>query len=120
MTRNRLPETRMSMTRKVVVAKLEVYVIVGFYDDGSPGEIFVRVGKCGSFVRGCIDAACVAASVALQHGAPWDSITGKWRGSNFEPKDENASSVMDAVARAADSLISTAGGVAAGEKVETP
>jgi hypothetical protein len=43
---------------------------VGFYDDGSIGEVFLTNTKSGSNVEAAAQDACVAASIAIQYGAP--------------------------------------------------
>ena len=37
------------------------------YEDGSPGEIFVRMAKEGSTISGLMDSFATAVSLALQH-----------------------------------------------------
>ena len=39
--RRRLPDTRESLTHKFNVAGHEGYLIVGLYEDGTPGELFI-------------------------------------------------------------------------------
>ena len=43
---------------------------VGRYDDGSVGEIFLTCTKQGTKVEASAQDACVAASIAIQYGAP--------------------------------------------------
>lgn len=47
---------------------------VGFYDDNAPAEIFVTGAKAGSDVEAVARDACVAVSIALQHGTPVDVL----------------------------------------------
>lgn len=43
---------------------------IGFYDDGSIGEVFLTNTKSGSKVEASAQDTCVAASIAIQYGAP--------------------------------------------------
>ena len=44
--------------------------MVGLYEDGQPGEIFIRMAKAGSTVAGLTDSFGIAVSLALQFGVP--------------------------------------------------
>jgi ribonucleoside-diphosphate reductase alpha chain len=83
--RRRLPETRQSITHKFNVGGLDGYLTIGIYDDGSPGEIFIRTQKQGSTMQGVLDAFATAVSYALQYGVPLEVLVGKFVGSKFEP-----------------------------------
>ena len=83
--RNRLPQTRDSITHHFKIGTTDGYIIVGKYEDGSPGEIFVKVAKEGSTLSGLIDAFATAVSMALQYGVPLDSIVSKFSYMRFEP-----------------------------------
>ena len=39
-----------------------------FFDDGSPGEIFIKISKEGSTLSGLVQGFCRAFSLALQYG----------------------------------------------------
>jgi hypothetical protein len=54
--RRRLPDERRAITHHFSIAGQEGYVTVGVYEDGLPGEIFVRIAKEGSTVSGLMDA----------------------------------------------------------------
>ena len=54
--RQKLPRTRVSKTFEFRVADCKGFVTVGEYEDGRPGEIFVRVSKQGSTLAGIMDA----------------------------------------------------------------
>ena len=88
--RKRLPATRKSVTHKVVITDpiagaLDVYIIVGFYEDGLPGELFVKVGKEGSTLHGLLNIACIQTSLLLQYGVPLSQIAQKLTGIMFVP-----------------------------------
>ena len=50
--RERLPRRRVSSTFAFRVADCEGYVTVGEYEDGRPGEVFIKVAKQGSTLAG--------------------------------------------------------------------
>jgi ribonucleoside-diphosphate reductase alpha chain len=83
--RRRLPDERQSITHKFSVAGHDGYLTVGMYDDGTPGEIFVRMAKQGSVVSGLMDTVATAISVALQYGVPLKVLVDKFSHSRFEP-----------------------------------
>lgn len=95
--RMRLPVTRNSVTHKFNVSGHEGYVTIGLYDDGSPGEMFVRMAKSGSTVRGLMDSVALITSLALQYGTPLSQICDKMTGTKFEPYDEKSTSLMDCI-----------------------
>jgi len=104
--RRRLPDDRAAMTHKFSVGGQEGYITVGLYDDGSPGEVFVKMSKQGSTVSGLMDSVAIAWSMALQHGVPVESLISKYIDHRFEPSGftENpripiARSVVDYLAR---------------------
>ena len=83
--RRRLPRHRASRTMEFRVADCKGFVTVGEYDDGRPGEIFVRVSKQGSTLAGIMDAFAVAVSHGLQYGVPLRSYVDAYCGMRFEP-----------------------------------
>lgn len=83
--RRRLPETRQSVTHKFSVSGQEGYVTVGLYDDGRPGEMFIKIAKEGSTLGGLMDTIGVVTSLALQYGVPVEKLAEKLSGTRFEP-----------------------------------
>ena len=83
--RRRLPDERLAYTHKFSIAGHEGYATVGMYDDGTPGELFVRMSKEGSTVSGLMDAFATAISIALQHGVPLDTLVEKFSHTRYEP-----------------------------------
>jgi ribonucleoside-diphosphate reductase alpha chain len=83
--RRRLPDERKSLTHKFSVAGHSGYITVGLYDDGQPGEIFLRMSKGGSVVSGLMDAFAVSTSIALQYGVPLKVLVNKFAHVRFEP-----------------------------------
>ena len=100
--RRQLPDERRSLTHKFSIANHDGYIHVGMYEDGSPGEIFVRMAKEGSTISGLMDSFATAVSLALQHGVPLKLLVDKFSRTRFEPSGwtgnaeiPHASSIMD-------------------------
>jgi ribonucleoside-diphosphate reductase alpha chain len=83
--RERLPRRRKSSTFAFRVADCEGYVTVGEYDDGRPGEVFMKVSKQGSTLAGIMDAFSISVSLGLQHGVPLSTYVRKYTNMRFEP-----------------------------------
>jgi ribonucleoside-diphosphate reductase alpha chain len=83
--RRHLPDERRSITHKFSVGGQEGYVTVGLFDDGLPGEIFIRISKEGSTVSGLMDSFATAVSLALQYGVPLQVLCAKFSHMRFEP-----------------------------------
>src|SRR5438270_4250079 len=104
--RHKLPDERHSFTHKFEVGGHEGYITVGMYDDGSPGEIFIRMAKEGTTVSGLMDSFATAVSLALQHGVPLKVLCEKFAHTRFEPSGWSktaeigfAKSIMDYIFR---------------------
>jgi len=85
LNRQKLPDTRVSVTHKFSVAGHEGYITVGQYEDGQPGEIFITLGKAGSTLSGFADSFATAISFALQHGVELHFLVDKFTHVRFEP-----------------------------------
>jgi ribonucleoside-diphosphate reductase alpha chain len=83
--RRRLPDERPSITHKFNVAGHEGYLTIGLYEDGTPGEIFLRMAKEGSTISGLMDSFATAVSLALQYGVPLRDLVNKFSHLRFEP-----------------------------------
>ncbi len=83
--RERLPDTRNSITHKFSVGGHEGYITVGLYDDGRPGELFITMAKEGSTIGGLMDSFGTAVSMSLQYGVPLDVYVDKFSYTRFEP-----------------------------------
>ncbi len=83
--RYKLPDERASFTHKFSIGGHEGYITTGMYEDGSPGEIFVRMAKEGSVIAGLMDSFATSISLALQHGVPLTVLIEKFKGTRFEP-----------------------------------
>ena len=83
--RERLPDTRSSITHKFNVGGHEGYITVGLYPDGRPGELFITMAKEGSTVGGLMDAFGTAISICLQYCVPLEVLVNKFSHTRFEP-----------------------------------
>jgi ribonucleoside-diphosphate reductase alpha chain len=99
--RERLPRSRRSRTFEFRVADCKGFVTVGEYDDGRPGELFIRVSKQGSTLAGIMDAFAISVSHGLQYGVPLEAFVAAFVGMRFEP----AGMTDDPDVRIANSLI---------------
>jgi ribonucleoside-diphosphate reductase alpha chain len=100
--RRELPKVRNSRTYSFKVADSHGYMTVGEYDDGTPGELFMRLGKQGSTLAGFIDAFAISVSHGLQFGVPLRDYVKSFTNMTFAPSgitdDEEirtASSLVD-------------------------
>ena len=89
--RQRLPDTRPSLTHKFDVAGHEGYLNVGLYEDGGAGELFITMAKEGSTVGGMMDAFATAISLCLQYGVPLEALVKKFSHQRFEPSGMTSS-----------------------------
>ncbi|MBU4273638.1 MAG: vitamin B12-dependent ribonucleotide reductase [Planctomycetes bacterium] len=83
--RERLPDTRQSVTHKFSVSGHEGYITVGLYPDGRPGELFIIMAKEGSTVGGLMDCFGTAVSMSMQYGVPLEVYVNKFSHTRFEP-----------------------------------
>jgi ribonucleoside-diphosphate reductase alpha chain len=83
--RRRLPDERNALVHHFSVGGHEGYVMVGLYDEGQPGEIFIRMAKAGSTIAGLMDSFGIAISMALQYGVPLKVLCDKFSHTRFEP-----------------------------------
>ncbi len=100
--REKLPRSRRSRTFEFRVADCKGFVTVGEYEDGRPGELFIRVSKQGSTLAGIMDAFAIAISHGLQYGVPLRAFVEPFTNMRFEPAGITddpdirfASSIMD-------------------------
>ena len=109
-TRQPLPPVRRSVTHKVRIedagGAYRLYMTVGLYDDGRPGELFARLGKSGSTLNGLLDVIGIELSFGLQHGVPLALYCRKLRDMAFPPAGPTSNpdipvcvSVVDYLAR---------------------
>ena len=83
--RQKLPRTRNSKTFSFRVADCHGYATVGEYEDGRPGEVFLKVAKQGSTLAGIMDAFAISVSHGLQYGVPLKAFVDMFTNMRFEP-----------------------------------
>lgn len=104
--RRKLPDERTAIAHKFSIGGHEGYIHVGLYEDGTPGEVFLRMNKEGSVISGLMDAVALLTSFALQYGVPLEFLVNKFSHVRFEPSGFTnnpeipmAKSIMDYVYR---------------------
>jgi ribonucleoside-diphosphate reductase alpha chain len=104
--RRKLPDERKAITHKFWINGHEGYITVGMYDDGTPGEVFIKMAKEGSTLSGVMDGFALTLSIGLQYGVPLRALVDKLMNTRFEPSGFThtpdiriASSVLDYIAR---------------------
>jgi ribonucleoside-diphosphate reductase alpha chain len=104
--REKMPAERASVTHKFSVGGHEGYITVGLYEDGRPGEVFIKMSKEGSTLSGVMDGLALTVSIGLQYGVPLKVFVDKLLNTRFEPSGITAnanirfvSSVLDYIAR---------------------
>src|SRR5690606_18569757 len=83
--RVKLPDERVARTHKFSIAGHEGYLTVGLYENGEPGEIFLKMAKEGSTVSGLMDTIATMTSIAPQYGVPLQALVDKFSHTRFEP-----------------------------------
>jgi ribonucleoside-diphosphate reductase alpha chain len=109
--RRKLPSERQSITHKFCVGGHEGYITVGMYEDGNPGEIFIKMAKEGSTLSGFMDGFALSVSIGLQYGVPLKALVDKFVNTRFEPAGytghrsiPTAKSVLDYIGRCSHEL----------------
>ncbi len=72
-----LPNRTNSPTTHVKIHDKQVWSLwltVDEYPDGSPGAIFITVGKQGEMINAFMDAFAISVSIALQNGTPLEAL----------------------------------------------
>jgi ribonucleoside-diphosphate reductase alpha chain len=83
--RQKLGRVRSSKTFSFRVADCHGYATVGEFEDGRPGEVFLKVAKQGSTLAGIMDAFAISVSMGLQYGVPLAAFVEKFTNMRFEP-----------------------------------
>jgi len=102
MTRERLPDTRRSITHRVKIQSgprpVRLYITVGMYPPdpsapegsaaarGRPGEVFLQVDEKGTTLSGLCIVGGILLSLCLQNGVGFEKIKEKLIHQEFEPK----------------------------------
>ena len=107
--RKTLPPTHESVTHKFSVSGHEGYLTIGLFENGTPGEIFIKMSKEGSTLSGLIQGFCRAFSLAIQYGLPLSDAVERFRNMRFDPMGQTsnphipqATSILDYVAQYLD------------------
>jgi ribonucleoside-diphosphate reductase alpha chain len=83
--RRKLPDVRHSVTHKFSITGHDGYLTVGLYENGEPGEVFLKMAKEGSTISGLMDTIGLMTSFALQYGVPLKFLVDKFSHTRFEP-----------------------------------
>ena len=76
---------RNSRTHVVQIESLNLYITVGYYDNGDLAELFISTDKEGTTIKGLLSALSKAISYMLQFGIEPQEISKMLRGHKFEP-----------------------------------
>jgi len=107
----RKPEgMHLSRTHAAKVADIELYITLGFYNDGNLAEIFVSTDKEGTVVKGVLASLSKALSNMLQYNIPADEISRTLRNQKYEPSGfvsrhpyiKSATSISDLISKVID------------------
>lgn len=72
-------------TQSFRVGETKGYLQVGEYEDGTPGELFLKIAGQGSTMAGILDAFAIQVSHSLQYGEPLRDIVKAHLNTRFEP-----------------------------------
>ena len=85
--RKKLDRTREGITHKFTIktekGERDGYITVNVYEDGTPGEVFINVGKEGTLVGGLMNCISILTSIALQYGVPLSLLCDKMMYQSF-------------------------------------
>jgi hypothetical protein len=107
--RDPLPFKRRTERKTVTVSlgtdgNMAVDVEVGFYEDGSPGEVFLKSGKEGTAIRDLFDGIAIMLSVSMQHGVPISAFPVRGRGNELTGEGNE---LLDSIFEAVEELCTT-------------
>lgn len=83
--RHEMPKTRSAKTFEFNVAGSKGFITVGEFEDGAPGEIFVKIAKQGSTLSGVMESLAISVSYGLQYGVPLKSYVHALTNMTFAP-----------------------------------
>jgi ribonucleoside-diphosphate reductase alpha chain len=83
--RREMPRNRNAKTFEFKVAGSKGFVTIGEFEDGAPGEIFMKIAKQGSTLAGVMDALAISVSYGLQYGVPLKSYVHGLTNMTFAP-----------------------------------
>jgi ribonucleoside-diphosphate reductase alpha chain len=84
--RRKLAKERRSITHKAKIDGTPIFITVGLYKDGRPGEVFIKgAGKHGSTMTALMETFGAMMSMGLQYGVPLQAVIEKFTEEFFEP-----------------------------------
>lgn len=83
--RKRPEGMRLSRTHAAKIGDIELYITIGFYEEGKMAEVFVSTDKEGTVVKGLLASLSKSLSNMLQYNIPPKEISRLLRGQQFEP-----------------------------------
>ena len=100
----------MSRTHSAKIGDIELYITLGFYDNGKISELFVSTDKEGTVVKGILASLSKAISNMLQYNIPAAEISRTLRNQQFEPSGfvsrhpyiKSATSISDLISKVID------------------
>lgn len=100
--RREIPRVRNSKTMEFKVAGSKGFITVGEFEDGTPGELWLKIAKQGSTLAGVMDALAISVSYGLQYGVPLKSYVHALTNMSFapagmtdDPEIRTATSIVD-------------------------
>jgi ribonucleoside-diphosphate reductase alpha chain len=100
--RREMPRVRNSKTLSFRVAGSKGFITVGEFEDGTPGELWLKIAKQGSTLAGVMDSLAISVSYGLQYGVPLKSYVHALTNMSFapagitdDPEIRTASSIVD-------------------------
>ena len=99
--RREMTKVRLARTFEFNVAGSKGFITVGEFEDGTPGEIFVKIAKQGSTLSGVMESLAISVSYGLQYGVPLKSYVHALTNMTFAP----AGLTDDAEIKTATSLV---------------
>ncbi len=100
----------MSRTHAAKIGDIELYITLGFYDNGNISELFVSTDKEGTVVKGILASLSKAISNMLQYNIPASEISRTLKNQKFEPSGfvsrhpyiKSAASISDLISKVID------------------
>lgn len=83
--RQKMPMDVSGWRHKFEIDGYKGYIIVNEYEDGRPGEVFLKLGKPGSTISGLVDGFTQMLSIGLQYGIPLPKLIASFIDTRFEP-----------------------------------
>lgn len=89
-----LPNKRRHWTQRVRIGGQTLYLCVGEYPDGRPGEVFLDIAKQGTLLRGVMNSLARVVSLALQCGCGVEQVVSTLKGMDYPPDGPVEGSVV--------------------------